>query len=156
ELHQQQQPLPLPRLDAKGLTADQLREVARALEISIPSVDSGLEKSYGQARARLEVAQHSSESKLLVAALAATAVIVGAGSPQEGASTSCAGLVGRANRIELRLGGEQHSHSHRCDCRANSDEPTIAEIHLLLREATTDYYNAFLVHNGPRRLMCRS
>ncbi|MGD1081976.1 MAG: AAA family ATPase [Candidatus Sulfotelmatobacter sp.] len=79
ELHQQQQPLPLPRLDAKGLTADQLREVARALEILIPSVDSGLEKSYEQARARLEVVQHSSESKLLVAALAATAVIVGAG-----------------------------------------------------------------------------
>jgi exonuclease SbcC len=79
ELHEQQRPSPLSLLDAKGLTADQLREVARALEISIPHVDSDLEKSYGEAQGRLEVVQRSSASKLLVAGLAAAAVLVGAG-----------------------------------------------------------------------------
>jgi DNA repair protein SbcC/Rad50 len=79
ELHEQQQPSPLPLLDAKGLTADQLREVARALATSIPTVDSKLEKNYGEARGRLAVGQRSSSAKLLVAGLAAAAVLVGSG-----------------------------------------------------------------------------
>ena len=79
ELHEQQQPSPLPQLDAKGLTADQLREVARALETSVPNVDAELEKRYDQARGRLEVVQRSSRSKLLLAGLATAAVLVGAG-----------------------------------------------------------------------------
>jgi hypothetical protein len=79
ELHGQQQPSPVPQLDAKGLAADQLREVARALETSLPSVDAELEKRYDQARGRLEVVQRSSRSKLLLVSLATAAVLAGAG-----------------------------------------------------------------------------
>jgi len=78
ELHERQRPSTLHVIDAKGLTADQLRELARALETSIPNVDSGLENSYREARGRLEAVQHSSASRPIVAGLAAAFVLFGA------------------------------------------------------------------------------
>jgi hypothetical protein len=67
----------LPQLDTKGLTSDQLRQLARALETPIPIVDSELEKSYAEARCRLEVVQHSFVSKWFIPGLAVAAVLVG-------------------------------------------------------------------------------
>lgn len=79
ELHEKQRPSPQPFLDAKGLTADQLRELAGALETLIPTVDSQLEESYGEARGQLESVLQSSAPKGLVVGLAAAAVLIGAG-----------------------------------------------------------------------------
>lgn len=79
ELHERRRPSELQVTDAKGLTADQLRELARALETPIPSVDSGREANYSEARSRLEAVERSSASRPIIAGLAATAVLGGAG-----------------------------------------------------------------------------
>jgi len=77
-LHERQRPSTPHVIDAKGLTADQLRELARALETSIPNVDSGIENSYREARDRLEAVPHQSAQKFIGAGLAAAAVLTGA------------------------------------------------------------------------------
>jgi uncharacterized protein YhaN len=78
-LHDRQRPSLPYMIDAKGLTADQLRELARVIEASIPNVDSELENSYREAQSRLEAVHRSSSSKPFVAGLAAASVLVGAG-----------------------------------------------------------------------------
>lgn len=98
ELHERQRPSEPQVIDAKGLTADQLRELARALETPIPSVDPGREAGYNEARSRLEAVEHSSVSRPLVAGLAAAAVLGGAGlwalrSPWIGSALLIAGVV---------------------------------------------------------------
>jgi exonuclease SbcC len=98
ELHEQGRPAEPHVTDAKGLTADQLRELARALETSIPSPDPGLETRYKEDRRRLEAVEHSSFSRPLVAGLAAAAVLGGAGlwvlhSPWIGSALLIAGVV---------------------------------------------------------------
>lgn len=98
ELHEQGRPDEPHGTDAKGLSADQLRELARALETSIPSADPGLETRYKEAGKRLEAVEHSSLSRPLVAGLAAAAVFGGAGlwvlhSPWIGSALLIAGIV---------------------------------------------------------------
>ena len=79
ELHEVHRPADIPLIDTKGLTADQLRELARALETDVPLVDSGLEASYRETQARLEGVQRSRSSRPLIAGLAITAVLGGVG-----------------------------------------------------------------------------
>ncbi len=98
ELHKKQQPSEPHVTNAKGLTADQLRELARTLETTIPMVDSDLETNYHEARDRLEAINRSSSSRPLIAVLAAAAVLGGAGlwafwNPWIGAALVIAGLT---------------------------------------------------------------
>ncbi len=79
DLHEGQRPPEIQVSDAKGLTADQLRELARALDTPIPSLDSHREADYAEAGSRLAAAEGSSSGRPLVAGLAVAAVLGGAG-----------------------------------------------------------------------------
>ena len=79
DLHEEQRPSEIQVSDAKGLTPDQLRELARALDTPIPSIDPQREADYAEARSRLAAAEGSSVSRPLVAGLAVAAVLGGAG-----------------------------------------------------------------------------
>jgi hypothetical protein len=119
ELHEVHRPADIPLIDAKGLAADQLRELARTLETNVPPVDSGLEASYRETQARLEGVQRSRSSRPLIAGLAITAVLGGVGlgafaNPWIGAAFVLSGAAvfiwlvfrsGDADRTRVLLGG---------------------------------------------------
>jgi len=77
ELHETHRPPDIHATDAKGLTADQLRELARILETAVPPIDSGLEATYDETRGRLEGIEGSRWSRPLIAGLALAAVFGG-------------------------------------------------------------------------------
>jgi hypothetical protein len=79
DLHTVQRPADITLLDVKGLSPDQLRELARILETDVPSVDSGLEARYSETQARLEVLGRSRSSRPLIAGFAIAAVLGGVG-----------------------------------------------------------------------------
>ena len=79
ELHEAQRLPDVHATDAKGLTADQLRDLARDLETTVPPVDSGLEAAYREALDRLDRIQASRFTRPLIAGLAVAGVVGGAG-----------------------------------------------------------------------------
>ena len=79
DLHEGQRPSEIQVNDAKGLTPNQLRDLAQALDTPIPSVDPQPEADYTEARSRLAAAESSSAVRPLVAGLAVAAVLGGAG-----------------------------------------------------------------------------
>jgi hypothetical protein len=66
-------------VDAKGLTADQLRELARIIETAVPTVDSRLEAKYRELQDQLEGIQTSRSHRPLIAGLAVAGVLGGVG-----------------------------------------------------------------------------
>jgi exonuclease SbcC len=98
ELHEAHRPSDVHATDVKGLTADQLRELARTLETTVPPLDSGLEATYGETRGRIEGIQSSKLSRPLTAGLAVAGVLGGVSvwafwSPWIGAALVLAGVV---------------------------------------------------------------
>jgi hypothetical protein len=66
-------------VDAKGLTADQLRELARIIETAVPIIDSGLEAEYRELQDQLEGVQTPRSHRPLIAGLAVASVLGGVG-----------------------------------------------------------------------------
>ena len=79
ELHETHRPSDIHLTDPKGLTADQLRELARTLETTAPPVDSGLEARHREIRDQLEGMQTSRLHRPLIAGLAVAGVLGGVG-----------------------------------------------------------------------------
>jgi exonuclease SbcC len=77
ELHEQQPRPEPPAAGAKGLTGDQLRDLARSLEMTLPTVDSELEERYREAQSRVNAAAVS-PLRWALAILAAVVVVGGA------------------------------------------------------------------------------
>ncbi len=79
QLHEAHRPSGIHLVDAKGLTADQLRELARIIETAVPTVDSGLEAKYRELRDQLEGTRTSGSHRPLIAGLAIAGVLGGVG-----------------------------------------------------------------------------
>jgi recombinational DNA repair ATPase RecF len=79
EFHQTNRLPATPVPDAKGLTANRLRELARALETAVPLVDSGLETDHREAQRRLEGVRSSRLKRSLIVGLAVAGVLGGVG-----------------------------------------------------------------------------
>lgn len=79
ELHQANRLPAKPAPDAKGFTANQLRELARSLETAVPPVDLALESAHRQAQHRLEKVRSSRLRRSLIAGFAAAGVLAGVG-----------------------------------------------------------------------------
>jgi len=93
DLHDQHRTSEVQVRDAKGLTPDQLRDLARALETSIPSPDARREAEYAEARSRFEAAEPFG-SRPLVAGLALVTVAGGLGLWASGRPLIGSALVG--------------------------------------------------------------
>lgn len=77
EIHVSQQP-PAPRVvDAKGLSPEELRGIAVALETFVPAVDPALEHSYQNAQDNLAAVGRAALPKGLLVGLAIVAVVAG-------------------------------------------------------------------------------
>jgi hypothetical protein len=79
QLHEAHRPSDIHLVDAKGLTADQLRELARIIETAVPTVDSGLEAKYRELQDQLEGVRTSRSHRPLIAGLAVASVLGGVG-----------------------------------------------------------------------------
>jgi hypothetical protein len=77
--HEAQRPSDIRAVDAKGLTADNLRELASTLEASIPPVDSNLEARHHEEQNRLEKTKRSVLSRSLIAGTAVAGMLSGIG-----------------------------------------------------------------------------
>jgi DNA repair protein SbcC/Rad50 len=79
QLHEAHRPSDIHLIDAMGLTADQLRELARIIETPVPTVDSGLEAKYRELQVQLGGVRTSRSHRPLIAGLAVTGVLGGVG-----------------------------------------------------------------------------
>jgi hypothetical protein len=79
ELHQKEQPPTAPVPDTKEFTADQLRELARALETTVPPLDDGLEIAYREAQHRLNKIRTSRLQRPLIGGFALAGLVGGIG-----------------------------------------------------------------------------
>lgn len=79
ELHEVHRPSDVTMTDPKGFTGDQLRELARTLETTVPPVDSGLEAKYRESQRQFEGIHSSWVSRPLIVGLAVAGVLGGVG-----------------------------------------------------------------------------
>ncbi len=77
--HEAQRPSDIRAVDARGLTADNLRELASTLETSIPDVDSNLEARHHEEQNRLRKTKRSVLSRSLIAGAAVAGILGGIG-----------------------------------------------------------------------------
>jgi hypothetical protein len=79
ELHEVHRPSDVTVTDTKGFTGDQLRELARTLETTVPPVDSGLEAAYRESQRQLDGIRSSWASRPMIVGLAVAGVLGGVG-----------------------------------------------------------------------------